>query len=218
MRCEGARDSERSSSTQAANSGRENSSARIATIGPKQAGRSSSSATARARSCAPERLASRASSASAPSTAATWAICTPRLPSVARSAKISSPSAGTLCQPALGAVAYGTPAGMPPCSAMARPSSASHGPSAACTLSRAAMAVIASAASPPGRARARSGSPRLERALMALNLVQALPARPAGPAPRHALARTPLGQRSRDPERAATGADACAPHREPLLQ
>ena len=52
------------------------------------------------------------------------------------------------------------------------PSSASHGPSAACTLSSAAMAVTASAASPPGRARARSGSPRLGRALMALNLVE----------------------------------------------
>ena len=107
MRCDGARDSERRSRTQAAKSGSENSSARIATIGPKQAGRSSSRATASARSCAPARLASRASSASVPATAATWAICTPRLPSVPSSANISSPSAGTLCQPVLGADAYG---------------------------------------------------------------------------------------------------------------
>ena len=103
MRFDGARDSDRRNRTQAAKSGSENSWARIATIGPKQAGRSSSSAMASARSLAPARLASRASRASVPHTAATWAICTPRLPSVPSSAKASSPSAGTLCQSALGA-------------------------------------------------------------------------------------------------------------------
>ena len=102
MRFDGARDSDRSSSTQAANSGRENSWARMATIGPKQAGRSSSSAMASARSFAPARLASRASRASVPATAATWAICSPRLPTVPSSANTSSPSTGTLCQPARG--------------------------------------------------------------------------------------------------------------------
>ena len=179
MRREGARDSERSSSTQAANSGSEKSSARIATIGPKQAGRSSSRAIASPRSRAPECRASRASSASVPPTAAICAICTPRVPAVASRAKISSPSAGTFASRSLTADAYGTPSGMPPRSAIARPSSASHGPSAACTLSSAAKAVTASAASPPGRASARSGSPRRGRALMALNLVARYPLSPA---------------------------------------
>ena len=66
MRREGARASERSSSAQAANSGSEKSWARIATNGPKHAGTSNSSASASARSRAPERRASRASSASVP--------------------------------------------------------------------------------------------------------------------------------------------------------
>ena len=83
----------------------------------------------------------------------------------------SSPSTGTFGQPALTAEAYGTPSGMLPRSAIARPSSDSHGPSAAWTLRSAANAVTASAASPPGRASGRSGSPRRGRALMALNVV-----------------------------------------------
>ena len=105
MRRDGACASERRSSAQAANSGSEKSWPRIATSGPKQAGTSSSNAIAIARSRAPERRASRTSSASVPATAATWATCTPRLPNDESSAKISSPSTGTFGQPSVTAVA-----------------------------------------------------------------------------------------------------------------
>ena len=172
MRRDGARVSERSSSAQAANSGSEKSWPRIATNGPKQAGTSSSSAIASARSCAPARRASRASSASVPATAATCAICAPAARRASRAARRRARRArGRSASRRSRRSHRGRRRECRRRSAIARPSSASHGPSAASTLSSAANAVIASAASPPGRARARSGSPRLGRALMALNLV-----------------------------------------------
>ena len=187
--------------------------ARIATIGPKQAGTSSSSAIASARSCAPDAPRVAREQRQRPGDGRDLGDLHAAAPERRRAARTRARRA-----PARWASRRSAPRrrarrrGSPPRLAIVRPSSASQGPSAACTLSSAAKAVTASTASPPGRASARSGSPRRGRALIALNLVEARRAAPVSlrrlPTER---ARHPHAQRRRRaPARALAARDGRA--------
>ena len=92
-------------------------------------------------------------------------------PERSRAARTRAPRAPDVVPAGRGRRAYGTPSGMPP-------RSRSHGPARSATghrrpaRSAAPQCRHGERREPAGRARARSGSPRLGRALMALNLVE----------------------------------------------
>ena len=124
-----------------------------------------SSTRAPPKSSAPSRRKSQASMAKAAVTAATCASSNPRsLATLVMPRRSSSASTGTLCHPADGALAYGTPSGISPRSTMIRPSAGSQRASAPIVPTIAANAAPTATTSSSGPIRAEAAATRARNA------------------------------------------------------